>query len=129
MQKQDQQGQRKEPGVDGNPLFAMFSKQKALQSLACGYDLPKDVPHAFYLHSTACIVELSEAIQCDTRWKEMIGSKRPPKVNGAAKLEELVDAMHFLLNAVLYSGYDYEDFVKAFFEKGKINVERQMTKK
>lgn len=108
-----------------NPLLQMFLKQAALQKLACGTQVPEDMPEQFYLHATACIIELSEAIQDDTRWKQMIGSKRPPFVDKEGKLEELVDAMHFLINAVLYSGFSYTEFVKAFFEKGKVNVSRQ----
>lgn len=111
-------------------LFEMFEKQKQLQKLAYNEqtDLPQDRPNLFYTHTTACIVELSEAIQCDTRWKEMLGSKRVPVTDSEAKLEELVDALHFLINAVLFSGYDYEEFVAMYFKKGKVNVNRQMIK-
>lgn len=108
-----------------NPLLQMFLKQSSLQEMACGAKLPADMPDQFYLHATACMVELAEAIQNDSRWKHMIGGKRKPEVNHSDKLEELVDAMHFLLNAVLYSGFSYSEFVKAFFDKGKVNVARQ----
>lgn len=106
-------------------LQAMFDKQIALQSMACNAIVPKDDPDSFYLHATACIVELSEAIQCDNRWKHMLGGKRKERVDSNAKLEELVDAMHFLINSALYSGFTCQEFAKAFFDKGKVNVERQ----
>ena len=108
-----------------NPLMSMFMNQIRLQKLACDIDVPTDDPNMFYLHATACMVELSEAIQSDNRWKHMLGGKRPERVAPLEKLDELVDAMHFLLNAVLYSGFSYTQFVKAFFEKGKVNIERQ----
>lgn len=105
----------------------MFRDQKQLQKLAMdkNLNLPSDMPLLFYMHATACMVELAEAIQMDTRWKASIGSKRPLSVNKEGKLLELVDAMHFLINAVLYSGFSYQNFVEAFFKKGKVNVERQ----
>lgn len=125
--RQHRQGERvDEVNQWMNPLLTMFMKQMQLQKIACNIDTPVDDPDMFYLHATACMVELAEAIQSDSRWKHMIGGKRPPNVDQEAKLDELIDAMHFLLNSVLYSGFSYVQFVEAFFKKGKVNLERQV---
>nr|DAJ99866.1 MAG TPA: NTP-PPase-like protein [Caudoviricetes sp.] len=114
--------------VENDVLREMFEKQISFQKLACGIDVPEDLPDKFYLQTTACIVELCEAIQTDNRWKVLIGGKRKEKNNNADKLDELVDAMHFLINAVLYSGFSYEEFVEAFKEKNIRNIKRQILK-
>lgn len=105
-------------------LKIMFESQASLQKKALGLELPLDEPKQFYLHATACSIELGEAIQEDNRWKKMMGSRREQKLNREAKLEELVDAQCFLINSILYSGYTFEEFVEAYKNKNKINNER-----
>lgn len=124
--KENQEKAQSKKSVENNVLKEMFEKQITLQNIACNTVVPNDNPEQFYLHTTACIVELCEAIQTDNRWKTMIGGKRKEKNDRDEKLYELVDAMHFLINAVLYAGFSYEDFVDAFMSKNKVNVERQI---
>ena len=108
-----------------NPLLEMFLRQQKMQAIALNEMVPKDSPVQFYLHATACMVELGEAIQCDTRWKTLIGGKRPAHVDEEDKLEELVDAFHFLINAFLFSGFGYADLVRVFDRKWAANIARQ----
>lgn len=106
-------------------LKKMFENQIKLQKHMLNMDLPNDVPEQFYMHCNACNTELQEAIQEDNRWKKMFGNVRAEKLNKDAKLEELVDAQLFLINAVLYSGFDVNDFYNAYQKKFEIVKQRQ----
>lgn len=105
-------------------LKEMFEKQKKLQKQFLDVDLPQDIPEQFYMHAMAANVEISEAVQEDNRWKKCLGGKLNIKLNNEAKLEELVDAMHFIINSVLFSGFDYEDFVKSYEIKNNKNFNK-----
>ena len=110
--------------MEKNDFKMIFDNQIQLQKKALGKNLPEDDPQQFYLHSTACTIEIGEAIQEDNRWKKMMGSKREVKLDKQAKLEELVDAQLFLVNSILFSGFTYEEFIEAYNKKMKINLER-----
>ena len=45
-------------------------------------------------------------------------------MNKEEKLDELVDCMAFLVNAILYSGFSAEEFSEAFRNKNIKNFER-----
>lgn len=106
-------------------LAEMFERQKQLQAMALGIITPVDNAELSFLSMSACMVEIGEAIQCDSRWKHMLGGKRKDACDSAAKLEELVDAQHFLINAVLLSGFDVNEFFSKFIAKNDLNKKRQ----
>lgn len=110
--------------MENNDFKLIFDNQKKLQKKALNVELPVDDPQQFYLHSTACTIEIGEAIQEDNRWKKMMGSKREIKLDKKSKLEELVDAQLFLINSILFSGFTYEEFMEAYNNKMNINLER-----
>ena len=70
-----------------------------------------------------CVAELFEAAV------ELRNSKRHrateiDEFNKEAFLEELVDAMHYLVGIVICSGFTAEQFQEMYLKKGKINIDR-----
>lgn len=104
----------------------IFENQMKLQEIALNTKLPIDNPEQFYLHATASSIELAEAIQEDNRWKKLMGGKRKLRLNKEAKLEELVDAQLFLINAIMFSGFNYDEFVSKCYAKHEVNLERML---
>ena len=108
-------------------LEQMFEFQKQLQ-LAHNRHLkavPFDDPELCWTHISAAMYELAEAVQEDNRWKTLItDGKIKVRYDREAKLEELTDAMHYLINAVLLSGCDIQEFVDTYVRKNKTLIER-----
>lgn len=70
-----------------------------------------------------CVAELFEA------GVELRNSKRHRateinEFNRDAFLEELVDAMHYLVGVAICSGFTADQFHEAYMKKGKINIDR-----
>ena len=105
---------------DGDKLTKLFEMQKSLQSQMFGKETPIDSVEDYHYSMTALVSEIGEVLSADKRWK----NARNSYYSREEKLEELVDCMAFLINAILYSGYTPDEFYKAFVEKNKKNFER-----
>ena len=98
----------------------MLQMQIALQYRMFGNELPSDSVEDFKYSILGLIGELGEALEADTRWKNC----RQKGYKKEEKLDELVDCMAFLLNAILYSGFNTIEFVEAFKKKNHKNFQR-----
>lgn len=98
----------------------LFELQVKLQQCMFESTLPTDSVEDFKYSILALIGELGEVLDADRRWKNV----RKGTYNREAKLDELVDCMAFLLNAILYSGYTPEEFVREFKRKNAKNFIR-----
>lgn len=105
---------------DSDKLTELFEMQKSLQSQMFGKETPIDSVEDYHYSMTALVSEIGEVLSADKRWK----NARNSYYSREEKLEELVDCMAFLVNAILYSGYTPDEFYKAFVEKNKKNFER-----
>ena len=108
--------------VQKNNLKNMFDMQEELQAKMFDKltDGPIDSVEDFHYSITALVAEIGEVLTADRRWK----NARNAYFEKDEKLEELVDCMAFLINAVLYSGFDSETFYNAFAKKNVINMNR-----
>ena len=96
----------------------MLDRQKMLQS-RIGSD-PTTIEN-FRVNMLALIVELSEAIQ-ETKWKPW----KKQGVTDYEKLkEELIDAMHFMLNLCLFAKMDAQEIFDRYMMKNNENFKRQ----
>ena len=66
--------------------------------------------------------ELHELL-AETGWKPWASSRH---INREAYVGELVDAFHFMMNLMLIVDCSAEEFLTKYFEKRKINVQRQV---
>lgn len=98
----------------------LFELQAKLQECMFETILPTDSVEDFKYSILALIGELGEVLDADRRWKNI----RKGAYDREAKLDELVDCMAFLLNAILYSGYTPEEFEKEFKRKNAKNFIR-----
>ena len=105
---------------DSDKLTELFEMQKDLQGQMFGKETPIDSVEDYHYSMTAMVSEIGEVLSADKRWK----NARNSYYSREEKLEELVDCMAFLINAILYSGYTPDEFYKAFVEKNKKNFER-----
>lgn len=105
---------------DSDKLTELFEMQKDLQGQMFGKETPIDSVEDYHYSMTALVSEIGEVLSADKRWK----NARNSYYSREEKLEELVDCMAFLINAILYSGYTPDEFYKAFVEKNKKNFER-----
>jgi dimeric dUTPase (all-alpha-NTP-PPase superfamily) len=78
----------------------------------------------------AAIDELAEAGDEVNRWWKR-GHSEPEALEKkkAAILEELIDALHFYLGALLILGVDAKDVADAYMKKNRLNFERQNDRK
>ena len=107
--------------MSNDKLERMFELQKSFQKqLIKTKEFPVDSVKDFHYSMTALMVELGEVMCSDKRWK----NSRNSYYDRDEKKEELVDCMAFMINAILYSGIDCEEFFKAFKEKVAKNFER-----
>lgn len=56
-------------------------------------------------------------------WKQY--EKKWTKQERYEFLNELIDVQHFLINAAIGVGCDHHEFTRLFFNKQKVNVDRQ----
>lgn len=125
--------------IEGDKLEAIFKKQQELESKYNGIekangedvpDLPLDL-HTFRgQRRTRALIyriteELYEAGNClrNKAWKT---SQVPCDVDHF--LEELSDAVHFVVQLYLELGLTAEEFTKLYFRKAKVNAFRQVSK-
>ena len=104
-------------GID---LNRMFNLQIHLQNVMFNKKLPVDSVEDFKYSILGLIAELGEVLEADKRWKNV----RSGVCNRENKLDELVDCMAFLINAIIYSGFTADEFGKAFEKKNMKNFER-----
>ena len=104
-------------------LVQMFNKQKEFQKLLTGVELPKVDYTQLNYTMTALLAELGEVLQADKNWKNW--KKTKTEVNREDLLDEIVDVYHVIINMTLYLGFDANDVINRFFEKNKVNFERQ----
>lgn len=105
-------------------LTKMFELQKQFQKNLTGIDVPKKDYTQLNYTVTALVGEIGEVLQADKNWKCWKRTK-DLEVDNEALLDEVVDVFHFVINMALYLGFDSEDIKRKFFEKNKINFERQ----
>lgn len=125
--------------IEGDMLKAIFAKQKELEDKYNMIekkngeiipDLPLD-PHTFEGQRRIRAIiyriteELYEAGNClrNKAWKT---SQVPCDVDHF--LEEISDAVHFVIQLYLELGLSAEDFCNLYFRKAKVNTFRQETK-
>lgn len=73
--------------------------------------------------SLALIDEVMESLR-ETPWKPW---KKNQHVNYQAMCDELIDALHFLLNLFLAAGMTADDIFNRYMKKQAVNHERQDT--
>lgn len=104
----------------------VFEKQKVLQSLIKNKytdDLPDVID--MYNAATGALVEIGEMLQTDTRWKAFTtGSKKTTVVNKEAFIAEWADVFIYLMNVIIYAGYEIGDARVAVNEKQHKNYKR-----
>ncbi len=98
-----------------------------------GFDFWKESPEKkrdmFVRVLFAAIDELAEAGDEVNRWWKK-GYKEPEALENKREdiLEEMIDALHFYLGALLILGVDGGDVVDAYLKKNKVNFDRQKDK-
>lgn len=98
----------------------MFKMQALLQKAMFGFELPTDSVEDFKYSILALVGEMGEVLSADKRWKNI----RKDGLKEDEKLTELCDCMAFLVNMILFSGFDAQTFCKAFIKKNERNFER-----
>lgn len=71
----------------------------------------------------ASIQELAEAIQCMKNWKAW--KQTEMETDAEHWKEEMVDALHFFIEALILAGVSAEDIHELYFKKNKVNQFRQ----
>ena len=96
----------------------IFDMAKNIQHVKNNGDmLPKDDPVKAFVMLSALVVEVGETLQEDKRWKSLVGDTRVHINNKENKIEELADVFIYLINAVLYSNVDADEFVEIVLAK------------
>lgn len=74
--------------------------------------------------STMAIALGDEAFEIlhETNWKPW---KKPKEVNSTMVQEEIVDALHFVLELAILSGMTWENMYDRYVEKMAVNIKRQ----
>lgn len=111
-------------------LADLFARQKASQE-ARGYQFPMEGQNAAdYIksHTLHCVDELMEMLHEVKGYKEWkvydFGDAVDNKVQRAKAKEELVDAVHFLINVALALNISAADLYLAYKNKEQINYTR-----
>ena len=108
-----------------NVMEHMLQMQRNLQIDSYGYDPvgleDEDLMDWVRWNTLALEDELHEAL-AETGWKPWATSNH---IDREAVFHELIDAWHFFMNLLLVTGYDANDFYKAYCEKHHVNAIRQ----
>lgn len=104
----------------------VFQEQKTLQCLIKNKtDVELSNPVDMYNAATGALVEIGEMLQTDTRWKAYTtGSRKPPIVNKDEFITEWADVFIYMMNVLIYAGYETGDARIAVNEKQTKNYER-----
>jgi hypothetical protein len=73
----------------------------------------------------AAIQELAESIQTLKNWKPWKATEMPS--DAAHFKEEMVDGLHFYIEACLFAGMTAEELHSIYFKKHAVNIKRQET--
>ena len=101
-------------------LNVYFMMQETLQKKMFGYEVPTDSVESFKYSILSLVGEIGEVLEADKRWKNI----RNEQYDRNNKLDELVDCMAFLINAILFSGFSEKEFSIAFKQKFLYNLRR-----
>lgn len=111
-------------------LADLFARQKASQE-ARGYQFPMEGQNAAdYIksHTLHCVDELMEMLHEVKGYKEWkvydFGDAADNKVQRVKAKEELVDAVHFLINVALALNISAADLYLAYKNKEQVNYNR-----
>ncbi len=110
-------------------MDALLSLQRRFQE-EHGFDfwkLPPEKRRDMFIRTLfACMDELAEAGDEVNRWWKK-GHSEPEALDRKkdAILEEMIDALHFYLGALLVLGADGKAVADAYLKKNKVNFERQ----
>ncbi len=74
----------------------------------------------------ACVQELGEAVQVMKNWKAWKQSEMESDENHFR--EEMIDALHFFIEAMIFAGMTADDMHDLYFKKNEVNHFRQETK-
>ena len=106
-------------------LKLIFHKQRELQTSSYGVDpstLDGEDRRRYIVDMTTALTdELHEAL-AETGWKPWATSRH---FNRSAYLDELIDALHFLINLMLVAGTDADEITRRYLEKNARNAARQ----
>lgn len=102
----------------------LYEKQRSLQRKLM--DEQTFSHEYFYNHATAAMIEISELLQSDTRWKRKItGSTRTPHLESEDKIcSEWCDAIIYLMNVAINRNWSYGYILKKLDYVINKNVER-----
>lgn len=105
-------------------LEYVFDKQVELQRFIKNSDDLENVVD-MYNAATGATVEIGEMLQSDTRWKQFTtGSKKKPIVNKEQFIEEWCDVFIYMLNVLIYGGYNLNDVRTGVNNKQNKNFKR-----
>ena len=99
----------------------LFEKQKEFQKYLVNVDLPINDPEMMSYHILGLVGEIGEVMQADKRWKN---NGRNVYYDKNEKLMEIADCFIFMINIVLFSGFEAEDIMSAVKDKINKNIER-----
>ena len=113
--------------MESDQLSEMFQMQYLLTSQIRdrkGHEISDDEREQLFFNTCGAIIH--EAVECrdTTNWKPW---KKPHKFNTADAKEELVDVLHFVIQASIYLRMGSDEMYRQFKRKHDINMERQRT--
>lgn len=101
----------------------VYDKQIYFQKLLAKNDeqkLPADDVVKFQYHVTAIVEELGEVLKADKRWK----THRNETFLREEKEEELADVFLTVLNLLIFSGINIDEFLSQVWKKQSANIEK-----
>jgi len=106
-------------------LEELFEVQKNVTENVLGIEIKED-PMEYYYSVNGIVQEAMEALQEDTRWKEIVFRKPGYKfeLNREKKVVELADILIYLINACMYSGISAEELNDALIRKSEEKVKK-----
>lgn len=105
-------------------LQDIYQKQVKFQELITGNILPCDDIHWFSITIPLLIEEIGEVLKEDKRWKAFRNVKFDPQ----AKKDELVDVFIVMLNLLIFSDVNIEEFLAKVNAKIDVNTKRLLVK-
>lgn len=104
-------------------IFDIFDDQLKLQK-GLGIDTDKQNILQWYNSLTAAIIEISEALAEDTRWKAFMGSNKLPHISRTNVIEETADTLLYLMNSCVFYGISFAELLEVVADKQERNIKR-----
>lgn len=107
--------------------WSWLASTRELQERTYGFSFPlegEDLANYLTWNHTAAVLELGEAMQ-EVQWKPWATPRGP--INRDAFIKELVDALHFIGNALVAVDCTDEELETAYQAKQDVNRRRQAT--